>query len=79
MVDTVRTQAQLITASADNTTGAWSNQNERDFIVTAAAWSGRALNRLSGLAVQHGQRYDLRSGHLCPETFEPTTKVRRKP
>lgn len=34
MVDTPRSQAALITASADNTSGAWLNQNERDFIVT---------------------------------------------
>lgn len=34
MVDTPRTQAALITASADNTTGNYTNQNVRDFIVT---------------------------------------------
>lgn len=34
MVDTPRTQAVLITASADNTIGAYNNQNQRDFIVT---------------------------------------------
>jgi|SRR5579859_4279526 len=34
MVDTPRTQAALLTSSADNTTGNWTNQNERDFIVT---------------------------------------------
>jgi hypothetical protein len=34
MVDTPRTQAALITASADNTTGNYNNQNQRDFIVS---------------------------------------------
>lgn len=34
MVDTPRTQAALIAASADNTTGNYSNQNQRDFIVS---------------------------------------------
>jgi len=34
MVDTPRTPAALITASADNTTGNWTNQNQRDLIVS---------------------------------------------
>lgn len=34
MTDTPQTQAQLISASADNTTGNWTNQNERNFIVS---------------------------------------------
>lgn len=35
MVDTVRLRAALIASSADNTIGAWTNQNERDFILSA--------------------------------------------
>lgn len=34
MTDTPRSQAVLITAAADNTTGNYTNQNQRDFIVT---------------------------------------------
>lgn len=34
MVDTPRSQAALITASADNTTGDYTNQNQRDLIVS---------------------------------------------
>lgn len=34
MSGTVRTQAALLTASADNVTGNYTNQNQRDFIVS---------------------------------------------
>lgn len=34
MVDTARTQAALIAASADNTSGNYTNQNQRDFIIS---------------------------------------------
>lgn len=34
MTDTIRSQADLITASADNSAGNYTNQNQRDFIVS---------------------------------------------
>lgn len=38
MVDTPRTKAALIAAAADNVSGNYSNQNQRDFIVSGPQW-----------------------------------------
>lgn len=38
MADTIRTVLQLITASADNTTGLYTNANQRDFITSAMSF-----------------------------------------
>jgi len=42
MTDTVRTQADLLALAADNTTGAISAQDLRDFIISAAPIRGTA-------------------------------------
>lgn len=42
MVNPIETQDRLLTQSADNTTGNWTNQNEREFINTSIAYANVA-------------------------------------
>ncbi len=42
MTDTIRSQDVLLTAAADNTTGAYTLQNQRDVIISTAPIRGTA-------------------------------------
>lgn len=64
MVDTPRTTAQLVTASADNTSGLYTNQNVRDLIVSTQQWdvvSGSPVVNLMRGTVD-GAAYFVRNG-----------------
>jgi hypothetical protein len=58
VVDTVRTIATLIASSADNTTGNWTNQNERDLIATLQAMLGNVVVPEAYGAVGNGSTDD---------------------